>query len=56
MPEKAKEPVVGLEDLSIEPVDGAKALLKLGSEQRLVDQADLHRASKKIAGAVQLTY
>lgn len=56
MPEVKKEPKVGVADFSVEPVDGAKALLKLGSEERLVDQADLHRVSKAVAAGVQFTY
>lgn len=55
-PKKAPEPVEGLEDLSIEQVDGASAILRLGKEERVVRQDDLHRAAKKIAKAVQETY
>jgi hypothetical protein len=46
----------GLDDFSIVQLDGAKAVLRLGKEERLVDQASLHNAAKKIAKAVQNTY
>ena len=46
----------GLEDLEIVQVDGANAVLRLGKEERLVGQADLYRASKKVAKGIQETY
>lgn len=57
MPEKAKaETKAGVDDFSIEQIDGAKAYLKLGSETRLVDQADLFNVQKQVAKGIQVTY
>lgn len=53
---KNKEPVAGVADFSIEQLDGANALLRLGDEVRLVDQADLFNVQKQVAKAVQVTY
>lgn len=52
------EPVVvaGVADFALEPVDGARALLRLGQESRSVDQADLHFVQKQVAKAIQYTY
>lgn len=46
----------GLDDLYVAQVDGAYAVLHFGGEKRLVAQADLQNAIKKLARAVQLTY
>ena len=55
---KKKEPefVDGLEDLTVEPHDGAYALVKLGKEVRRCRQDDLVRADKKLTAAVQYTH
>lgn len=46
----------GVADFGVEYVDGARALLRLGSEVRLVDQADIFNVSKQLAKAFQYTY
>lgn len=44
------------DDFQVVQLDGARAVLKVGKEEFLVDQAALTRASKRIAKAIQLTY
>lgn len=46
----------GVEDFSIEYLDGAAAVLRLGKERRLVRQDDLHRIEKAVSAAIQVTY
>jgi len=46
----------GLEDLSVEQLDGAYAVFRLGKETRIVGQSDLVRAQKKLTKGVQGTY
>lgn len=55
-PAKQDEPEKGLADLSIEQNDGATAVFKLGKEERVVDQADLHNLAKKVSAGIQVTY
>ena len=52
----ADDKKTGADDFSVEYVDGARALLRLGKETRLVNQADLHNVSKQVSKAVQFTY
>lgn len=46
----------GADDLSVEFVDGARALLILGKEVRLVSQADLQAVRQRIEAGIQSTY
>lgn len=46
----------GLDDLVVEQLDGAYAVLTLGRERRLVAQADIVHATKKLRRAAQGTH
>lgn len=46
----------GAEDFSIELLDGANAVLRLGGEERLVGQHDLQTVASKVAAGIQGTY
>lgn len=46
----------GLDDLAVELFNGGQVVFRLGKEERLVDQAALHSAAKKIAKGIQVSY